>query len=146
VRHYLKRTDANGRRVSIPTTHALGAFAVLKVKEAREKARLFLADPHKALAQAEVGSFREVAESSLKRHVQASGLRSEKEIVRLLKQHVFPVWGNRPFREIRRAEVTALLDKIEDEHGARQADTCSPSSANWATGTPLVTNSTSARR
>jgi integrase len=124
VRHYLKRSDADGKRVSIPTTHVLGAYPVLKVKEAREKARQFLADPRKALTQADVGSFREVAENFLKRHVEASKLRTGKEIERLLKRYVFPVWGERPFREIRRGDVAALLDQIEDQHGARTADYC----------------------
>jgi integrase len=31
-------------------------------------------------------------------------------------------WGERPFTSIRRSDVAALLDKIEDAHGARQAD------------------------
>jgi class 3 adenylate cyclase len=34
VRHYLKRTDKDGKRVTIPTTHKLGRYPILKVKEA----------------------------------------------------------------------------------------------------------------
>ena len=32
-------------------------------------------------------------------------------------------WADRPFTEIRRVDVNQLLDRIEDEHGVRQADT-----------------------
>ena len=49
-------------------------------------------------------------------------LRSEKEITRLLRVHVFPAWGGRPFLGIRRSDVAALLDHVQDNHSARQAD------------------------
>jgi len=41
-----------GQRISMPTTHTIGRFPVLSVKQAREKARAFLANPQRALAQA----------------------------------------------------------------------------------------------
>ena len=58
----------------------------------------------------------------LKRHVEANGLRSSKEIKRLLDVHVLPAWRDREFTAIRRSDVAALLDDVEDDHGARQAD------------------------
>src|SRR5215208_2573036 len=58
----------------------------------------------------------------LARHVRAKGLRSESEVTRLLKARVFPAWKDRPFLSIRRSDVAALLDRVEDEHGAKQAD------------------------
>jgi integrase len=122
ARHYTKRTDGDGKRVSIPTTHKLGVYPIMKVKEARDAARQFLADPRKALSQVEAGSFQEVAEKFLKRHVEENKLRSRHEIERLLRRHVLPVWGHRPFREIKRSDVAELLDNIQDDHGARQAD------------------------
>jgi integrase len=123
VRHYLKRVR-NGKTVSIPTTHKLGRHPVLKVKEARDRARVFLADPAKARAQADSGSFREVAENFVKRHVENpdSPLRTKDEIVRLLKTLVYPHWETRQFRDLKRRDVAALLDQIEDHNGARQAD------------------------
>jgi integrase len=111
-----------GQRISMPTSRELGRFPVLSVKAARDKARQFLADPHKALAQADTGSFKEVAENFLQRHVRASGLRSEAEIERALNKYVYPRWQHRPFRDIKRGDVAALLDQIEDDHGPRQAD------------------------
>ena len=37
---------------------------------------------------------------------------------------MLPVWRDRELLSIRRSDVAALLDKVEDEHGARQADYC----------------------
>jgi integrase len=123
VRHYLKRTNKDGKRVSVPTTHKLGRYPILKVKEARDRARVFLADPVKAKAKADTGSFRDVAENFVKRYVEAKmKLRTKDEIVRLLNTLIFPHWADRPFREIKRRDVTDLLDKIADKNGARQAD------------------------
>jgi integrase len=120
--HYLKRIDPDGKHITIPTTHKLGKYPILSLKQAREKAKVFLADPDKAMKQAEAGTFKDVAENFLKRHVDASKLRSKGEIVRCLVKYVYPHWGNRPFREIKRGDVANLLDVIEDQHGARQAD------------------------
>jgi integrase len=110
------------QRISIPTMHTLGLYPHLKLKEAREKARVFLADPQKALAHADVGSFKDVAENFLKRHVEANKLRTQADIERLFTKYVFPAWQHRPFRDLKRADVVALLDGIEDNHGPRQAD------------------------
>jgi integrase len=62
--------------------------------------------------------------AALVRHVKASGLRSEADIVRCLNAYVYPRWQHRPFRDIKRGDVAALLDKIQDNHGSRQADVC----------------------
>jgi integrase len=67
-------------------------------------------------------SFEHFAEQWLARHVRAKGLRSEGKVTRLLKARVFPAWKDRPFLSIRRSDVAALLDRVEDEHGAKQAD------------------------
>ena len=119
--HYLKNSK-DGKRVTVPTTRKLGRYPHLKLKEARDRARIFLADPQKALAQAGSGSFQEVAETFIKRHVAASKLRSQPEIERCLKKYILPAWGQRLFREIKRGDVADLLDGIQDRHGARQAD------------------------
>jgi integrase len=120
--YYVKRTNKHGKRVTIPTTHKLGRFPHLKLKEAREAARRFLADPQKGLAEADTGSFRDVADNFIKRHVEASKLRSQPEIERCLNRYVYPAWEHRVFREIKRGDVADLLDRIEDRHGPRQAD------------------------
>src|SRR5262249_28925887 len=67
-------------------------------------------------------SFQAIAEQWLKRHVEKNELRSREEIHRLLTSHVLPAWQGRNFTSIKRSDVTALLDHVEDKHGALQAD------------------------
>ena len=110
--------DASGK----PKTRKLGRYPAMTVKDARARAREYFENPEKVEAEAEAGTFRDVAENWLKRHVEASKLRSASEIKRHLDRYVFPKWKDRPFVEIRRGEVNALLDGIADDHGASQAD------------------------
>jgi integrase len=100
---------------------------VLKIEEAREKARETIKRVRAGLPAFEVppsapDSFKVVAESWLKRYVQAKGLLSETEVRQRLEKHIYPGWQDRPFTEIRRADVAALLDAIEDGFGPRAAD------------------------
>jgi integrase len=120
--HYLKRVNSDGKHLTIPTTSKLGKWPVLSLSEARAKAKVFLADPQKALQQADAGTFKDIAANFIKRHVEANKLRSKGDIVRCLEKYVYPHWGNRPFREIRRGDVANLLDHIEDNNGKRMAD------------------------
>jgi integrase len=122
--YYLKKIDKDGERITVPTTHKLGRYPHMKLKQARERARQFLEDPQRALARAEEGSFRKVAENFIKRHVEHEKLRSQPEIERVLKKYIYPRWEARPFLEIRRSDVAVLLDQVVDDHGARQADVC----------------------
>jgi integrase len=120
--YYRKRLDRDGKQLTVPTTYKLGRYPVLNLKQARAKAQQFLVDPQKALAQADTGSFKEVAENFLKRHVEANKLRWQPEVERCLNKYVYPHWQHRPFQEIRRRDLTDLLDLVEDQHGKRQAD------------------------
>jgi integrase len=122
--YYVKKVDKDGKRITMPTTRKLGRYPHIKLKEAREKARQFLADPQKALTQADDGSFREVAENFIKRHVEHEQLRTQLEIERVLTKYIYPKWEHRPFREIKRSDVATLLDQIVDDNGPRQADVC----------------------
>jgi hypothetical protein len=71
-----------------PHTVKLGTYPKLTVKAAREKAREYYENPEKFSAQAEVGSFKDVAENWFKRHVEANSLRSQAEIKRQLEKYV----------------------------------------------------------
>jgi integrase len=66
--------------------------------------------------------FEVVANEWLKRHVDAKGLRSDYEYKRMLKKHVFPLWASREIESIRRQDVAALQDMVEDDHGTRTSD------------------------
>lgn len=103
-----------------PRTATLGKFPKIGVSEAYKLARKF--DPEAATKQAAVGTFRQIAEDYVLNHVQAEGLRSEKELVRCLTKYVYPSWGSKPFTEIRRREVSELRNEIRNKHGKRQAN------------------------
>ena len=104
----------------------IGPADVLSIEDARGKAREALSRVRAGLpaheARAKPASFEAIAEAWRQRHVQKNGLRSEKEITRLLRAHVYPAFGEREFLSIRRSDVAALLDHVEDNHSARQAD------------------------
>ena len=106
----------NGR----PSTKTLGKFPKVSVAEAYKKAVQF--DPEAAGKQAAIGTFKQVAEDYIKSYVDKRGLRTKPEIVRCLNKYVYPSWSNKPFNKIRRGEVAALRDEIEENHGPRQAN------------------------
>jgi integrase len=58
----------------------------------------------------------------LKRHVDKNKLRSAAEYHRIVSKYIVPHWGERAFEEIRRSDIAKLLDHVEDNHGAHQAD------------------------
>jgi len=102
----------------------LGDAGVMKIDQSRELARAALQRVRVGLPAFEpkAETFGEVARNWLKRHVEANGLRSISEINRLLNVHVLPIWKDREFTSIRRSDVAALLDEVEDGHSPRQAD------------------------
>jgi integrase len=112
--------DRDGKQVW--TT--IGATDVFAIDQAREQARAILQrvrSGQPAIAP-KAETLGDVIASWLERHVKAKGLRSRDKIVGLLERHIDQAWRARPFTEIRRSDVVALLDEIEDDHGARQAD------------------------
>jgi integrase len=54
--------------------------------------------------------------------VEAKGVRSAAAIDWRLKKYIFSHWAARDFPSIRKSDIAALLDHIEDNHGARTAD------------------------
>lgn len=103
-------------------TYGLGRYPVLNLKQARERARTFLENPQAALRKLTEETFKTVSEEFLKRHVDANGLRSQAEIRRCLSRYVYPQWEDRLIVELKRGDVTILLDSVEDKSGPRQAD------------------------
>jgi len=102
----------------------IGRCDVLTIAEAREKAREAIKRVRagKSAIEEQPDTFRAVAENFMVRHVRAQGLISASEIERSLRTYVLPVWGDRPFIEVRRADIAKLLDQIEDKNGPRMAD------------------------
>jgi integrase len=106
----------------------LGKVGTLTIDDARPRAREAIKRVRAGLPAFETPpdapeTFKQVAERWLAREVRAKSFRTERDIVRILNVHVFPRWGDRPFVSIRRSDITALMDHIEDSGGgARQAD------------------------
>jgi integrase len=100
---------------------------VLTIDAARERAREAIRRIKAGLPAIEPppvkpDSFRAVAEEWLRRHVAAKGLRSRPEIERVLLKNIYPFWAKRDFTGLRRSDIAALLDKVEDKSGASGAD------------------------
>ena len=125
VRYYVK-VHKNGKARTEQRLRKLGRYPVLKLQQARDAARPFLLDAQKAIRAADAdkvaGTFKDVAENFIKRHVDTKGLRSKRDIVRCLNKYIYPRWQHKLFTEIKRADVAHLLDQIVDHHGPRQAD------------------------
>jgi integrase len=101
----------------------IGTPALYTIEEARTKAR----ETIKAVRGGEgtgPETFMSVAGAWLKRHVAKNGLRSRTEIERVLAKYIMPKWAGRDFASIKRSDVAALLDHVEDKNGPRQADYC----------------------
>jgi integrase len=104
----------------------IGRYPLMSLKDARERARVFLGNPQAELAAANAHKMAEdfdaVADEYLKRSVAKAGLISGPEIARILRVYVRPSWGKRKLVDLRRSDVTHLLDKVEDENGPAMAD------------------------
>jgi integrase len=98
--------------------------ADIGIEASREQARGILQRVRAGLPAVETQgeTFAPVAANWLKRHVDAKGVRTAHEIRRLLNSHVLPAWRDREFRSIRKSDVAALLDDVEDRSSAHQAD------------------------
>ncbi|MGB6769086.1 MAG: tyrosine-type recombinase/integrase [Methyloceanibacter sp.] len=110
--------DPRGKQVWI----TIGSAAHIGIAEARERAREAVLRIKAGEDRAGPQSFQSVTEEWLKRHVDAKGLRDAYEMRRVLTKHVSPEWAGRDFESIRRGDVAKLLDKVEDESGARTSD------------------------
>lgn len=110
--------DATGRAI----TRKIGRYPNMTLKDARAKAREYFENPEKAEAEAETGTFADVADAWFADHVVGGGRRSAPEIRRHLTKYIYPRWKHLPFIEIRRRAITILLDEIAKKNGRPQAD------------------------
>jgi integrase len=102
----------------------VGPADAMTIAAAREDARNILNRVRAGLSAVEAKgeTFGAVAENWFKRHVDSNGLRSRAKIVDLINRHISVDFRARELATIRRSDVVALLDEIEDDHGAPQAD------------------------
>ena len=102
----------------------IGPTDSMSIEAAREKARAMLTRVRAGLPAVEARgeTLDSVIDNWLKRYVDKQGLRSRDKIIDVLDRHISTDFRAREFIAIRRSDITALLDEIEDDHGARQAD------------------------
>jgi integrase len=110
--------DPQGKQI----WHTVGSTALYKIEEARALARTAIKAIKAGESRAGPQSFIAVSGQWIKRHVEAKGLRSHRHIKSYLNLHILPAWGSREFESIRRSDVAALLDGIEDKSGPVAAD------------------------
>lgn len=130
--HYIRVTPNGARSFACVVRNpdgkqvwtTLGPTERMTIATARELARTAIARVRAGLPalEAKGETFGEVVANWQLRHVERNGLRSRKEIARLLDRLILPTWRNHEFISIRRSDIAALMDKVEDENGARQAD------------------------
>jgi integrase len=122
------RLRGQGRR-SPKRFMSLGRNGAVTVDQARAAAQSILGevakglDPAIAQRKAETtarNTLTAVCEEYLKRDGKA--LRTVEQRRALLKRLVFPALGARPIDQIKRGDIVALLDRIEDQSGPRMAD------------------------
>jgi Arm DNA-binding domain len=97
--------------------HTIGPSSLYSIVEAREKAREAIKAIREGRDHNVAESFETVAEVWFKRHVQAKGLITARDLRSTLDRHLIPAWRGRDFATIRRGEVAKLLDSIEDSNG-----------------------------
>jgi integrase len=105
------------------TWESIGTTDDLTIEEARERALVAI----KRIKRGELRpqppqSVAAVAQSWLERHVAKSKLRSERELRRIVGTCIVPRIGNADFVRLRRSDIVAFLDAIEDKHGPATAD------------------------
>ena len=104
-----------------------GNTAETKITEAREIARTVIKRVEAGLAAFEPPpvqpeSVAAVANAWLQRHVVKNKLRRGKEIRRIVERYIIPYVGDRAFVDLKRKDIAALLDHVEDKHGPWIAD------------------------
>jgi integrase len=132
--HYIRVTPSGAKSFAVVTRDpagkqvwiTFGPSDRMTIATARELARAAITRVRAGLpaVEAKTESFADIVANWRERHVEKNGLRSQSEIVRLLDRHVLPHWRHREFTAIKRSDIAALLDEVEDDHGARQADYC----------------------
>ena len=130
VRSWAVRYRHNGRSVKL----TLAKWPAMTLADARKAA----ADAQHALAQgnnpakakqtakikameAEANTVASICAAYMKR--EAGKLRTSVQRESILRRLIYPHIGERPIGEIKRSEIVAMLDKIEDHNGPRAADT-----------------------
>ena len=102
----------------------VGPCDAMTIEEARAKARTILNRVRAGLPaiEAKGETFDTVIAEWRKRYVEGKKLRTGDKMLSLIDRHISTELRSRVFTEIHREDITALLDKVEDQNGAPVAD------------------------
>jgi len=94
------------------------------IETAREQARAILQRVRAGLPAFEpkAETFGSVLDNWFKRHIEGGGRRSRDKVADLIARHITEEFRARDLATLRRSDITALLDQVEDGHSALQAD------------------------
>jgi integrase len=107
-----------------PSPRALGTYGAMTLEAARTKGREWLAaiangiDPKVREAARRADTLQAIADTYLKRESQLRTINQRRAILQRL---VLPKFGARPIEDIRKGEIVALLDRIDDKNGPAMA-------------------------
>src|SRR5262249_32041795 len=128
--HYV-RVSPTGSKSFVAVTRApnrkqkwvtIGNAAHLDVEVARKRARDIITRVKDGVDHTGPQSFETVSREWLKRHCEEQGLLSTPLLRSYLQNSVWPAWGGRDFTSIKRSDVAASLDTVQDESGPVAAD------------------------
>jgi integrase len=128
--HYVRVTPTGSKRFVAVTRDkngkqkwfTLGNAAHLNVEDARTKAIQIIVRVKGGEDPSGPATFDSVVKEWIKRHVQAKGILSTEQLNSYLDRFLLPAWGGRNFESIKRSDITALMDTIEDKAGPVAAD------------------------
>jgi integrase len=105
----------------------LGKYPVLKLAPARQAALDFLANPKKAIVEADPKAeapktFVQIVDKFFAIYVAKNKLRTAKVIRQRIDKHLIPTFKDYEFASIRRRDLVKVLDQVEEDHGTAMAD------------------------
>ena len=123
--------------------HTVGPYPAFDLKQARDAAAKVL----RAVAegrhpeQRQSGSVEDAVAQFLERHGKNYRPKPRSEVERLLRLHVVGNWGRRKLEEITRADVRAMIARIEAPVAANRVHSIVRKLFNWAVENDLIVNS-----
>jgi integrase len=123
--------------------HTVGPYPAFDLKQARDAAAKVL----RAVAegrhpeQRQSGSVEDAVAQFLERHGKNYRPKPRSEAERLLRLHVVGNWGRRKLEEITRADVRAMIARIEAPVAANRVHSIVRKLFNWAVENDLIVNS-----
>jgi integrase len=123
--------------------HTIGPYPAFGLKEAREKAREVMraVTEGRSPKQRQAGSVADAVEQFLERHGKNYRPKPLYEAKRRLQLYVTDEWGNRKLDSITRADVRAMLDRIDKPVAANRVHSIVRKFFNWAVENDLIANS-----